>query len=386
VSGFSVSAWFSNEPTDLSSVQALGWQPATQGYERDTGRWFGVIEPPRRVVAEDLPPGVVEILPDVEYVVPIWCEGGGPSALAFLTKAAALLAKEGQGVISDGTFVWRPRGRRVPLGIPPDRAQFHGKSLDLAWWALGGPLTTPEGRDALVDLLAEQLPEALPNRWDTTELPRHHLADEGVDGLKDFLRGDRRLPLFWPRPPVHRLNVAWHSWGGSFQHFCTTALRLGIDASVMGRPEWRSRLPLVFEEIAQIMQPFYAEARISEAVDPQTDRKLYGFWGWVGVPTPPPLAMIVGPPYLSVWEVATTGRANGELRVFSSERWPEAPPRGLPNAPQAMVEQALARIRTSAWGELKWYPAQPPVWPFSEQRWFLTGDVPFAVRDPSQPD
>ena len=84
------------------------------------------------------------------------------------------------------------------------------------------------------------------------------------------------------------------------------------------------------------------------------------------VPTPRPMAMIVGPPYLSLWKASAMGRDIDGLRMFSADRWSGELDSGCPAPPTTIAEQELAPASTG-----KMLPARPPVWPFDDTRHHL---------------
>jgi len=77
---------------------------------------------------------------------------------------------------------------------------------------------------------------------------------------------------------------------------------------------------------------------------------------WLGFPTSPPMAMVVGAPYIEFWQ-DRGGRKIGDLAIYCADEWPGEPDGGIPLAPVGMLQSPERTLKTRP---IK-YPA---IWPF----------------------
>jgi hypothetical protein len=394
MSGRTLAVWLP-ETIDVDAVlSGRGWSQQGDHLRREGRSWFARAEDARRVFPEDVPEAVDNLLPGITWLVELWYEGRAKAADQALEAAARAIATAGHGVISDGHQAW------LSGGIKRSKPIAHAESscpplLLLSWWAAGGPLLTREGIARLVSSLERLLPEALPARWDTVEPPSHGLAVDGTAGLVDFLcrdSGALGLTFLWPKKPVYDLGIHISDWGGPFPYFMPVWFRVGIDAEILNQPGWARQLPRAFAAFSHIIRPFYGDARVDaepyEGADldhPHAPGPTSRNYSWYGVPREPPIAMVVGPEYLSHWPEAARDVGADGLAVFNNDLWPAQPLGGCPVPPPSIAERPWEpeplpphmwpmQLRGQAVGgglpapPMKLGPQRPEIWPFGEER------------------
>ena len=82
--------------------------------------------------------------------------------------------------------------------------------------------------------------------------------------------------------------------------------------------------------------------------------------------------MVVGPPYAQYW-TDTSGESLGDLFLYSSDHWPDAPAGGVPVAPEPFLQEHDIRVPFARMFDLgavhnpmTKHPARiPAIWPFT---------------------
>jgi hypothetical protein len=406
MSGAGLFVWMAEQVALEEVLPSLGWshEPSANGsFEKEGREWWARAMPCRPVFEEDVPEAVADSLPGIAWLVELFYEGRARAADQVLSRAANAIASKGHGVISDEEKVWTPRGIRRAKTISHQEVT-PPQMILMTWWAAGGPLFTREGVDALVNTLERFLPEALPDRWDVVEPPSHRLSVEGSEGLVEFLDNDRSsLKFLWPRKPVYQLGIDVNWWGKAFPYFHALYFHIGIDAALVLQPGWPRQLPRAFREVSRVIQPFYGEARpypdlsrglVEGRPQPNPASTIGG--GWCGVPQHPPLAMVVGAPYLENWPTAQSGAPLDGLMIHSSDVWPQLPLGGCPRPPPTIAQErdaTVAMLTPDEWPErdrarrarnaragmpfpdrsirfpIYFRPERkPPFWPFSDEQ------------------
>jgi hypothetical protein len=149
---------------------------------------------------------------------------------------------------------------------PTARMQERTDVLCFGWWASGGPLVSKQGLARTVSTLAAVLPEALPSRWGLDETYGHRMADEGLDGLVDFVHAHRSWVCLRAKAPARKVQLFAVRSSQRRGGFLSTCLLVELDISVLDRRGAANRLPDAFEQLAEVIEPFYAEARIMRDV------------------------------------------------------------------------------------------------------------------------
>jgi hypothetical protein len=326
------------------------------------------------VLAEDVPEAVAAALPGIAWLTLLSLEpiGAGEPARRVLTRAASALAKSAHGVVLD------PQEDTVttPAGVKKwvsGGASENASVVNLSWWSVEGPLVSGAGFDALVEVLAAALPEALPRRYGLYEPPQHVYADTGRDHLLGFLREHgREIGVVWyPHAPVVHLHLGVpNEIGGTPKGFRTARLEIEVDAEALKQPGWPLALREAWRRIGQVVRPFYGDVRTLGGYQRSRGRYWVGAgteehpvcsWWWTGLPQGPVHAAVVGEPYLSLWPAfAGVAELEGGLAFLTTDEWSRGgdafqasgPP---PPGPAQVAPQRNPPSRSRPY---------PDVWPF----------------------
>jgi hypothetical protein len=212
----------------------------------------------------------------------------------------------------------------------PKRVSNNSDVVCLGWWANGGPLTSEIGVTRTLRTLATALPEVLPSRWDLDESYSHSLKDEGIAGLIEFVHAHPSQTCLRAKAPARSIQlfaVPPTIDGGQLR--CTCFL-LELDVSVLKGRGAAQRLPAAFQQLADEIQPFYAETRIMRSVPRgiwataryEPGSECYPFLSnlWWGLPVKAPVAALLGNPYRQYWpNFGTSG--TGGLLVDNPRPW-----------------------------------------------------------------
>jgi len=194
-------------------------------------------------------------------------------------------------------------------------------ALCLGWWAEGGPLLSAPGLRQVIVSLSEFLPEAVPNRWDTSEDFRYRIVDQGLDGLVDFVESHRWGVLLRAKAPGRRIELYPVPPSQNDNGLRSTCLLIELDVSVLDRRGAGERVSEAFEQLGAAIEPFYAEARLLRGVARRGRSALphrpfqpqYPFWSnsWYGLPVEAPFAALLGSPYRQLWPDFGSREAHG---------------------------------------------------------------------------
>jgi hypothetical protein len=248
----------------------------------------------------------------------------------------------------------------------------------LLWCFIDGPLCTRNGQERMLDLLAAELPEALPKRYGSTEPLPHVYAKTGREHLLNFL-AEEKFAVFWdPHPPVTDVHLSVHSpAGASRRGFRSRCFEIGIEEPL---PAWQStRLRRLWEDLSCMIQPFYGEVRTLRGfvrgkrtvhVDSETELgPISGPW-WRGIPRRLGHAAVLGETYQPLWPAFVSGAAMRDgLAFVSTADWTspqtiaeligDPPPRiAAPSIPRQMGAPSLT---PESYAE-QW-PFEPPFTP-----------------------
>jgi len=182
---------WSVEPVSLPDApgKPQGWPRARNSWSCGKRNWQIVVTDSDRVLLEDVPEEIVNLLPGIQHLTELNVEpvDAPKSALTMLRRVAKNLAKQARGIIVDEQreTVETPSGvRRLEPGIRQKTLSI----LTMSWWFDNGRLDKRSGLDELVRCFERLLPEALPRRYGTYEPPKHVYANTGRDHFLDFLR------------------------------------------------------------------------------------------------------------------------------------------------------------------------------------------------------
>ena len=332
----------------------LGWAavpggagdfPTVDQFRLEGRDWEADIWGPTPMSWEDAPPEASDLLAGIGWHIEVSLEGS-EKGLSKVERAVRAIATAGRGVIADEDDVWRPARRsRSRWSVPPPPVPSESELLTMIWWTLNTSTSTHDGARAFVETLQRVLPEAIPVRWGDFERLPLSLEKDGLHGLADYIqRQSHEVLLTKVKAPFAEFSL--HGASVLAAQTKARSLRIEVGTSILGQAGWGRQMAIAFTTIAELLQPFYAEARIEPNkyikewepgdmtpgyVPPIND------WRWCGFPHAAPMAMLVGPPYTALWP--HPGRALGDLIVYSSESWPQPSPGGVPLAPEPLRQE-----------------------------------------------
>ena len=333
---------WSVEPVSLRD--ALGnsqdWQQAGDSWSYGKRNWQMVVNASDRVLLEDIPEEIVDLLPGIQHVTELNLEpvDAPKSASTMLRRVAKKLAKQARGIIVDEQreTVETPSGVRR---LEPGKRQKTFSILTMSWWFDNGRLDRRAGLDELVGCFERLLPEALPRRYGTYEPPKHVYANTGRDHFLDFLRETLFNPIemviWYPQRPVvnvHLLVYPGNERGATPRGFAANQLEVEIDASALDQPGWPLALRRLWRELSRLVRPFYGDVRTlggftrgpggrAYLSDNTEEHPVCGPW-WNGIPKTLGQAVVLGEPYHSLWpDFVTTERGLRGLSFASTADW-----------------------------------------------------------------
>jgi hypothetical protein len=390
------SVFLASRPDLRSVLEGLRWsrlsaeEASSEGVEqfhRESREWFADAWGPSPMSWEDAPPGATALQAGIAWHVAVSLEGS-EAGLREVMRAVNAIARSGAGVIADEGDVWKPGQRRrdARWSSAVERPSAETELLRMIWWTIGVNPFSDKGAQSLVAILQRVLPEAIPVRWGQLEPYSHNLEAEGMRGLADFIanRSDGRF-MGKVRPPFYDFTLWKARWPYEPRQIRVPrpadqppwSLNIEVGGSLLGEAGWEHQLAVAFREISLVIRPFYADARIEHGVTVSSD----GQQGrtevpplhpirWSGFPRVAPLAMVVGPPYITHWR-DNGGTPLDDMLLYSSDSWTDPALNPVPVAPNELLQEfdirrasddprgvGGARVREPMPRSL------PPTWPF----------------------
>ena len=355
------------------------WQVSGDSWIYAGRNWQLVLSGFDRVLFEDIPNDVSQVLPGIAFLVSANLEGNFSVATAhnFLKRVSAMVAKSAHGVIFDPQTdaVETPSG--VKRFVPTLREE-RFSVLEMSWWFTDGPILSPEGRGLMLSCMEKYLPEALPKRYGDYEPPQYHYAETGRRHFLEFLGSSRAMVVWYPNTPV--VGVAYslaRSAGPTRLGFRCHRLTISIDAGALEQPGWQLGLRNFWVSMSKVIRPFFGDVRTLRglvkrggtfAVARDSEEHPVISWWWNGIPKSCGHAAVVGEPYLNLWpEFREHACYNDCLAFLSTNSWMEA---GEVSALIGGVPDALAQQQQPPEPALPMAPqpkkVYPKVWPFGE--------------------
>lgn len=285
--------------------------------------WQIVVEEPAPVEPEDLPDTVRTTLPAASFLCRIELEGDAPTtAFRKLTALATKLAKEAGGVVIDLQLDAQPLKT-----AKPERSV-----IVMSWWWVGKHDLNRTWAAALLTLLEQQLPAAMPHRYGPYMPLRHKLADTGLEGFLDFWEKEKAFLIWKPKDPVRDVSVPARLYRGpSRQGFFFPSLRLSIDHRELGRDASRAQLSKLWSDLTTFTSPVYGDVRtlsdpktpmtVDELIEGAAQRHPIESPCLRGLPPGPVHAWVAGEPYRSLLKDRVRCSDDGALLSFSTGDW-----------------------------------------------------------------
>lgn len=368
-------------PAALPDVQT--WELGGEAWVRKKENWQIVVSPSVEVLPEDLPDGVVGLLPGIAYLAELNLEplGAPQSAHELLAGVSKRLASAAHGLVLDPQTgaVITPRGVRRYRPHPRDK---RFSALTLSWWFTQGPLLADAGLREFVSLLERMLPEALPRRYGLFEPPQHLYSETGREHFLGFLQEHLGDTFVWyPHRPVVGVSVFCSpSWGAMPQGFRANFVCVRIEAAVLEQPGWHTALDRFWRAASRVIRPFYGDVTTLKGYlrmggtygsDMHTDfHPVKGPW-WIGIPRRLGHAAVLGEPYLSLWPgFVEAAQVSGDLAFLSTADWSdqEEASRLLDAIPDALAQRWIPEWTDAPGGgkTVNWNTHYPPQWPFEK--------------------
>ena len=180
------------------------WRQERGAWVRASKDWQILIYSSVKVLFEDVPEDVAELIPGISYLTELTLEPIGAPEIAYnlLSTVSERLAKAAYGVVLDcqaDTII-------TPSGVKryrPRRRDERFKVLTLSWWFTEGPLLTDTGLREFVSLLERMLPEVMPRRYGLFEPPQHLYSETGREHFLGFLQEHLDESIVWyPHRPI----------------------------------------------------------------------------------------------------------------------------------------------------------------------------------------
>jgi hypothetical protein len=357
-----------------------GWTRDSFGWVLSHPTWQINVGSVQAVELDDVPLGVVELVPGVSRMVELTLQpiSAPKSARSFVLATARAIAERLAGVVEDpqeDAFLL-PRGAKR-YAKPGREERF--SQLTLRWWYLDSRLGSQQRASELLALLATQVPEAVPRRYGLCEPPQSKTEVTGVEALAKFLSENvAGSAAYYPTRPVVGFSAVEHAVPHPRLGFRCNGFRLDVEADVLDQLGWELAVRRLWRTVSRHFQPFYGEVRVSSGhmwmgsasgSDMRTEVEPVRATFWRGIPIKPGLAFVLGPPYTKLWSPPNAVH-DGELAFVEGERWAERKPLAIE------VPGDLAQSHTPAWVidakfggySVNWCTGLPAVWPFSTSR------------------
>jgi hypothetical protein len=362
----------------VSSIGAVREALKRNGFAEGTGGGFYLEGGGWQIAAyvhpvedEDVPDEVMAQLAGIDVSIQMSLEPGSapPSAHTRLRKIARLISRQTTGVIEDGQEGSYELATGVKKYLKPEREKRQRFSiLKLSWWFESDLLATRERLYDFIGLLSRYLPEALPRRYGLFEPPQFTFKETGKDHFVDFLAAHRHGVVCYPSKPVWGIYFGLNPKSGFTNNgmrrkYKCSYLDISIDAVVLEQEHWQRHLNKTWKVISQALRPFYGDVRILKnyiggratySVDATTQQHPVKVWWWRGVPSRPAQAVVIGAPYLRIWDdLPTAGVDEDGLYFISARKWSDEEtvesmlkvPKALaqPESPKAIFSAAMIR-------------------------------------------
>lgn len=349
-----------------------GWQEQTGQWVFHSKTWQLVVSASDKVLIEDVPSEVANLLPGISYLTQINLEGKTTKqAFTLLRTAAKEIARSTHGAILDP----QEDSVRLPTGVtrylrPP--REDTTDLIALSWWFLDSPLLADGELDALLSLMERMLPEALPKRYGLYEPPQHVYANTGKAHFLEFLRENLRDIFVWyPHRPVASVYVSIPERLGAYPlGFRANRIAIEVERNVLNQPGWDINLRTFWERASGLIRPIYGDVRVLRgyafrgagvfSTRNSEEHPVKGWW-WAGIPKTLGNAAVLGGVYQERWpEFLAAARVIDGLAFASMEDW--ALGGDLTEVVGAPPQEQMQPEEPS-WGEKRIYPSG---WPFGD--------------------
>jgi hypothetical protein len=230
---------------------------------------------------------------------------------SLVERFTRAVADEGKGVVYDpqlAKIVW-PRNVKKLRDVPP--ASQPGPEHVALEWLFARRLTSADA-DALLAVIEQRMPEAMPHRFGTFEPPQGRLERDGKAAFSALF--DDVDDLFWKgkRPFQWGFVNLRRGWGsaltqaerdartptlGGRKGVSPDSIRMEFQPELATDERWLQAISSLFRAVARELKPFFAGGYLDRGSF-ENPQHLAGAH-WLGIPPEPLWLTWVGSPYLA---------------------------------------------------------------------------------------
>lgn len=342
-----------------------------------SGRGWDIDSDTCAVDDEDVPEYIAKQLPGIAWLVELHLapQSAPASGISKIQSVAKSIARQFHGIIEDpqNDEIWLPSG--VKRFVAP-RAATTFDALEMSWWVADNSLRDAQGLNRLVDVMKRTLPEAIPRRYGEYEPPQFKLEVHGEQHFRDFLVNETLMGVYRCTRPVIELSISnsdapgVDSRGGGYK---ANRFSVTIEASALQQPGWDKQLRAFWENVSLVLRPLFGDVRILRgftrhggSIYPGERHPVLSWW-WRGIPNTHALAIVLGPPYETLWAGARDlGRHRDGLIFLDSGDWPDfrTVRSSVGDAPPALAQPEPAPADIGKVGQYIRHAGYPPLFPF----------------------
>ena len=309
------------------------WEhPDDTQWVRSGSSWQMVISSSSKLLPEDVPAEIAQLLPGIKYLTSIGLEGRRTNEAMQLVKSTSThLAKSLHGIILDKQEDTTVTPAGVKRFVPPPKHEETFSVLRFSWWFLESPLLSAAGRENFLALLERHLPEALPRRYGLYEPPQHIYAETGKVHLLQFMEENLHgFTVWYPNRPVVSLYLGHPDpVGASKLGFRTNHIEIEVESTVVAQPGWTDNLYQFWNQVSRFLMPLYGEVRtlggrqrrggtLYASFKAEAGLELTKSWWWRGVPKKLGSAVVLGEAYQELWPAFVSKASIQERLAFAS--------------------------------------------------------------------
>jgi hypothetical protein len=248
--------------------------------------------------------------------------------------------------------------------------------IGMNWWMLESPLETRAGRQQLIELMAQLLPNCLPENYGVSEPPTHNYDHCGKEHFLQFLDENLGFSVWYPRRPIVGVSLQLPSPPGPkiigvrFLGFRMNHLSIRFEKAILEDASWTTKLFQFWQAVSKAIRPVYGDVRNlgphrwqGPTIGCLAGSKAVGWW-WSGIPRDLGKAVVLGVDYQRLWpHFSMVSRTEDGFAFASLCDWQSeddlAEVVGAPPEDQAVVIQDRGNFGTP-----KPSPKFPEGWPF----------------------
>lgn len=316
------------------------WKIIKQSAYLEGKNWQIVLTSSAKVLEEDIPEEIFPQLPGIKFLTEVNLEpiGAPKSAYVKLNQIVKHVGEKINGIVEDkqSDKIYMPTGVSKYIPVKGKKNE-RFSTLAFTWLFTESPLLEKNGVKRFVKLLEKYLPEALPRRYGLYEPPQFKLEEKGLEHFIEFLEKNRsNFGVWYPTKPVISVSVCFdEEWGfrhyGGSNKFRANYVEVEIDSEVLNQLGWEDHLRKFWRALSVFIKPFYGDVRFLNNlirskttywIDAKSERHPIKTWWWKGVPKSLGQAIVIGEPYVDLWnEIKENGTKHDRLYFVSTHDW-----------------------------------------------------------------